>query len=490
MKIVPFYSITKGAKNQGLKQNIFLKFEFNVLLKGKIDLKFKIERFFMKRLFGTDGVRGVANEDLTPSLAMKIASATVMTLKPQNRECVVFVGRDTRLSSPMLCDAIICGLCASGAKAVNLGVLPTPAVAYLTKKHHADAGIVISASHNSFEHNGIKIFSAEGYKLADELEEKIETLATNPDTLTLAKGEKIGTREDREDLQGEYLSYLKSISPERFEGLKLAIDCANGATSHLAKELFTSLGATCYMRNNQPNGVNVNEGCGSVHVDKMCDYVVENRLDIGIAFDGDADRIMCIDEKGEVVDGDMIMASLAYDMKKRGALVKNTVVGTVMTNYGFELFCRENGIDFIPARVGDRYVLEEMLLGGYAFGGEQSGHLIFSEYSTTGDGMLSAIMLLSLMKRKNLPLSVLHSVMKKTPQSLVNISANKEQKLNFLKSEEIKKALDEVKHQLDGKGRVVARASGTESLIRIMVECDENPDKIATSLAKKIEDLL
>lgn len=443
----------------------------------------------MKRLFGTDGVRGVANEDLTPSLAMRIAQATVSTLRQQSGECVVFVGRDTRLSSPMLCDAIICGLCASGAKAVNLGVLPTPAVAYLTKKHHADAGIVISASHNSFEHNGIKIFNRDGYKLADELEEKIEALA-NSDAPMLEKGKKIGTREDREEYQKEYLAYLKSISPERFDGLKIAIDCSNGATSFMARELFSSLGAECFMLADKPNGVNINEGCGSVHVDKMCDYVVKNRLNMGVAFDGDADRLMCVDEKGEVVDGDMIMASLAYDMKKRGALVKNTVVGTIMTNYGFELFCRENGIEFIPAKVGDRYVLEEMLLGGYAFGGEQSGHLIFSEFATTGDGMISAIMLISLMKRKSLPLSVLHSVMKKTPQALVNISANKEQKLNFLKSNEVQMLLDETKRELDGKGRAVVRASGTEALIRVMVECPENPEKIAHSLAEKISKLI
>ena len=222
----------------------------------------------MKRLFGTDGVRGVANEDLTPSLAMKIAQATVATLSTQGRECVVFVGSDTRLSSPMLTDAIICGLLSSGARAVNLGTLPTPAVAYLTKKHHADAGIVISASHNSFEHNGIKIFSSEGYKLADELEEKIEALVT-ADALPLARGDKIGTREDGAHLKDEYLAYLKGISPERFDGLSLAIDCANGATSPLARELFTSLGARCLMLNDKPNGVNVNEGCGSVHVENM-----------------------------------------------------------------------------------------------------------------------------------------------------------------------------------------------------------------------------
>lgn len=442
----------------------------------------------MKRLFGTDGVRGVANKDLTPELAMKIASATALTLKPQGRECVVFVGCDTRLSSPMLCDAILCGLCAVGARAVNLGVLPTPAVAFLTKAHRADAGIVISASHNSFEHNGIKIFNSEGYKLADELEERIESLVEGE--IPLATGAQIGIREDKIEYRVEYLSYLKSIAPERLDGLKIAIDCANGATSALAGELFSSLGAECRVMACKPDGVNINEGCGSVYIEKMCDYVVKNRLDAGIAFDGDGDRLMCVNERGEVVDGDMIMASLAYDMKKRGALVKSTVVGTIMTNLGFERFCQENGIDFIPARVGDRYVLEEMLLGGYSFGGEQSGHLIFSDYSTTGDGMLSAIMLLSLMKRKSLPLSTLHSVMKRFPQALVNVDADKEQKLVFLRSEKIKKILDDVKTELGSNGRIVARPSGTESLVRIMVECDTDPEKIANETAKKIRAVL
>ena len=439
----------------------------------------------MKRLFGTDGVRGVANRELTPSLAMKIAGAVARVLKPKGEECVVFVGSDTRISSPMLRDAILCGLCAVGARAVNLGVLPTPAVAYLTKKHHADAGIVISASHNSFEYNGIKVFGSEGYKLADELEEEIETLVESD--IELATGAQIGVREDKIEYRGEYLAYLQGVCPERLDGLRLAIDCANGATSALASELFTSLGAECHMIASKPNGVNINDECGSVYVDKMCDYVVKNHLDAGVAFDGDGDRLMCVNERGEVVDGDMIMASLAYDMKKRGALVKSTVVGTVMTNLGFEHFCRENGIDFIPARVGDRYVLEEMLLGGYSFGGEQSGHLIFSDYSTTGDGMLSALMILSLMKRKSLPLSTLHSVMKKFPQALVNIEADKEQKLTFLASEQIRKILEDVRAELGTRGRIVARPSGTEALIRIMVECDQSPEKIATDVAEKIK---
>ncbi|MBO5375172.1 MAG: phosphoglucosamine mutase [Clostridia bacterium] len=443
----------------------------------------------MKRLFGTDGVRGVANEELTPELAMRLAQATAQALKGEGK-CVIFVGMDTRLSSPMLRDAIISGLCASGAEAVDLGVLPTPGVAYLTKKHHADAGVVISASHNSFEHNGIKIFNSEGYKLADEIEEQIEALVSSPDRLGRATHDKIGTRRNAYELRGEYLDYLRSICTEGLEGLKIALDCANGATSALAEELFTSLGADCRVLHCEPNGININEGCGSTHIEKMSDYVVKNQLNAGIAFDGDGDRLMCVNERGEVVDGDMIMASLAYDMKKRGALVKNTVVGTIMTNLGFDVFCRENGISFIPARVGDRYVLEEMLLGGYCFGGEQSGHLIFSDHSTTGDGMLSAIMLLSLMKRKNLPLSTLHSVMRRYPQALVNIEADKAKKLEFLKSKQIADILEEAKQGFGERGRVVARPSGTEPLIRIMVECDGDAEKIANEIAEKIRAVL
>lgn len=444
----------------------------------------------MKRLFGTDGVRGVANEELTPELAMRIARASAWVLGSGQRGCRFLIGSDTRLSSQMLTDAIACGLCSVGADAINVGVLPTPAIAFLTREYGLDAGIVISASHNPFEHNGIKIFGSEGYKLPDEVEERIEALVSNPDSITLAKGDKIGKREDKIEYRERYLAYLRAICTESLDGIEMAIDCANGATSNIARELFESLGAKCHMLACEPNGININEGCGSTHIENVRDYVVKNALDIGLAFDGDADRLLCVDEKGCVVDGDMIMASLAYDMKKRGALVKSTVVGTIMTNYGFEAFCKENDISFIPAKVGDRYVLEEMLLGGYSFGGEQSGHLIFGDYSTTGDGMLSAIMLLSLMKRKHLPLSTLHSVMRRYPQSLVNIEATKEQKLAFLTSPKIKQALEDTTKALEGKGRVVARPSGTEPLIRIMVECDEGAEEIASALSEKIREAL
>ena len=451
----------------------------------------------MKRLFGTDGIRGIANEDLTPELAMRVGKASAWALRSNDTPPLIFIGHDTRASSPLLTRALSCGACAVGATVVNLGVLPTPAIAYLTRKHHADAGIVISASHNPFEYNGIKIFNSDGYKLADELEEQIEALVCEREgEIPLAKGDKIGSCVDKStpdnEYKAEYLKYLRGLCPESLDGLRIGIDCANGALSELAQELFSSLGAKCHMLSSSPNGTNINNGCGSTHMESLCELVRELSLDAGIAFDGDGDRLMAVNEQGEVVDGDMVMASLAYDMKKRGALVKNTVVGTIMTNYGFSVFCKENGISFIPARVGDRYVLEEMLLGGYCFGGEQSGHLIFSDYSTTGDGALSAIMLLSLMKRKSKKLSELHSVIRKYPQEAVNLTASKEQKLLFLTDTKIRELLEEARESLGSRGRVVARPSGTENLIRIMVEGERESEArgVALRLANQISEIL
>lgn len=434
------------------------------------------------RLFGTDGIRGVAGKSLTPELALRVGQALALVLGKGGESFDIFIGSDTRESSSMLVSAISAGICSAGANAVNLGVLPTPAVAFLTKSHGASAGVVISASHNSYEYNGIKIFGRDGYKLPDALEEKIEALCEEK---SLPLPENVGICVDKREYLHEYVEHLREICPERLDGLRVGIDCANGASSAICKELFTSLGALCTVIFSSPNGKNINEGCGSTHLEALRTLVMEKHLDAGIAFDGDADRLMAIDEKGMIVDGDMIMASLAYDMKKRGALVKSTVVGTVMTNYGFEVFCEENGISFIPAQVGDRYVLEEMLLGSYCFGGEQSGHLIFGDYSTTGDGALSAIMLLSLMKRKSLPLSVLHSVMRRYPQCLIGIKATDEEKLRLLTSDKVRALLDEVKARLGTRGRALVRPSGTEPLIRIMVECESEDE--ARSLAEHIK---
>ena len=440
----------------------------------------------MSRLFGTDGIRGISPSELSPSLAMKTAQALGTLLCQEGKRATVIIGHDTRISSHMLSCAMISGLCSVGVQSQYIGTAPTPAVAYLTRKHRADAGIVISASHNPFEYNGIKIFTSDGYKLPDELEERIEALVCSD--IPPASSKNVGICVDKKELLSEYLDYLRAICPESLDSLKIAIDCSNGAWSYHAKELFSSLGASCYMLNCSPNGFNINDSCGATSVGALQRFVSEHSLDAGIAFDGDADRLIAVDEHACAVDGDMIMASLAYDMKKRGALVKSTVVGTVMTNFGFSAFCDENDIRFIPAKVGDRYVLEEMLLGGYCFGGEQSGHLIFGEYSTTGDGALSAIMLLSLMKRKSLPLSTLHSVMHKYPQILINIEADENQKLRFLTSDKIKTALEEAKELLSTNGRLLVRPSGTEKLIRVMVEhkSEHLAEQIAHSVCEKI----
>lgn len=427
----------------------------------------------MGRLFGTDGVRGIANRELSCELAMKIgrAAATVMGDSPERRP-VFLIGSDTRISSSMLSAAVAAGICSAGADVVMLGTVPTPAVAYLVKKKGADAGIMISASHNPHDYNGIKIFGGEGYKLPDELEEKVESLVLDGDgtggELPVAGG--VGTvRNDSEALQ-EYVDHLAASTSERFDGLKIAIDCANGSASVSAETLFTSLGAEVHMLHHSPNGININAACGSTHMESLVDYVVKNGMDCGLAFDGDADRFLAVDETGALVDGDRIMAICALQLKKQGKLPYDTVVGTIMTNFGFTKFCDENGLRFIATKVGDRFVLEEMLLGGYTIGGEQSGHIIFSDYATTGDGQLTAIQLLAIMKREDKSLSALAAIMTQYPQYMVNLTVSPEGKLHFYTDPEIKRALDVARQKLGDSGRVVVRPSGTEPLIRVMAE--------------------
>lgn len=433
----------------------------------------------MARLFGTDGVRGVANESLTCELAVKIGQAAAAVLGGnQKKRPLVAVGMDTRISSDMLAGAISAGLCSSGADVLSLGVIPTPAVAYLVRKYHADAGVVISASHNSAEFNGIKIFSANGYKLPDELEEKIEDMILGDQKIhTDIVGADVGRIIPAENAHKDYVDYLRQTVSHRLDGLKIAIDCANGAASTTAPMLFEQLGAECHILNADPNGVNINDNCGSTHMESLRKYVLNNSMDAGIAFDGDADRCLCIDEKGNEVDGDFIMAICASDMKKCGKLKKDTVIGTVMTNLGFIKFCQENGINFIPTKVGDRYVLEEMLLEDYKLGGEQSGHVIFSDCATTGDGELTALKVLSVMYRESEKLSVLASVMKKYPQVMVNVKVSPEGKINFYTDSKVKSAIEKAKESLGDTGRVVVRVSGTEPLIRVMAE-GENIDEI------------
>ena len=398
----------------------------------------------MGRLFGTDGVRGVANKDLTCELAMKLgrAAAAVLTNK-STRHPRVIIGKDTRLSSDMLENAMAAGLCSVGASVVLLGVVPTPAVAYLVEKYKADAGIMISASHNSYEYNGIKIFSGDGFKLPDDLEERIESLILGEAPLPAAPADSdLGTVETAPNALRDYIDHVKSTVHFSLDGLEIALDCANGSSAMTAETLFTELGAKVHMLANEPNGVNINDGCGSTHMESLIEYVKTHKVDAGIAFDGDADRCLAVDENGEPVDGDFIMAICGLDMKSRGKLNKNCIVGTIMTNLGFIKFCEANGIHFEATKVGDRYVLEEMLLENYSFGGEQSGHVIFRDFATTGDGQLTAAQLLSIMKRREAKLSSMTTVMERYPQTMKNIRVSPEGKLAFYTDPKVKQAID------------------------------------------------
>lgn len=444
----------------------------------------------MGRLFGTDGVRGVANEKLTCELAMKIGRAAATVLSGGSRRRPVFaVGMDTRISSDMLLMSLTAGLCSTGADVIVLGVVPTPAVAFLVGKYKADAGVMISASHNSAEFNGIKIFSGDGYKLPDALEERIEQIVLDQvETPKLVPGDDIGKVIHKATVIKDYVDHLKSTVAFNLEGLHIAVDCANGSASVTAQKLFSELGAQCEFLFDQPDGVNINAGCGSTHIEALTQYVVENHLDAGVAFDGDADRCLCVDDQGNLVDGDFIMAICALDMKKRGKLSRDTVVGTIMTNLGFIKFCEANGLRFNATKVGDRFVLEEMLLEEYDFGGEQSGHIIFRDFATTGDGQLTAIQLLSLMRREGKPLSQLAQVMTRYPQAMINVKVSPEGKLNFYTDPQVRAAIDEGKKRLGDNGRVVVRVSGTEPLIRVMTEGQD--ETFIQEVAQQIADVV
>ncbi len=448
----------------------------------------------MGRLFGTDGVRGVANKDLTCELAMKLgrAAAAVLTNK-STRHPRVIIGKDTRLSSDMLENAMAAGLCSVGASVVLLGVVPTPAVAYLVEKYKADAGIMISASHNAYEYNGIKIFSGDGFKLPDDLEERIESLILGEAPLPAAPADSdLGTVETAPNALRDYIDHVKSTVHFSLDGLEIALDCANGSSAMTAETLFTELGAKVHMLANEPNGVNINDGCGSTHMESLIEYVKTHKVDAGIAFDGDADRCLAVDENGEPVDGDFIMAICGLDMKSRGKLNKNCIVGTIMTNLGFIKFCEANGIHFEATKVGDRYVLEEMLLENYSFGGEQSGHVIFRDFATTGDGQLTAAQLLSIMKRREAKLSSMTTVMERYPQTMKNIRVSPEGKLAFYTDPKVKQAIDAATKTLAGNGRVIVRPSGTEPLLRVMVEGQDLAliEKIAEDISEVIKEEL
>ncbi len=444
----------------------------------------------MGRLFGTDGVRGIANTELTCELAMEIGRAAATVLSDGCRHRPTFViGSDTRASSDMLGAALIGGLCSVGADVIQLGVVPTPAVAYLVGKYKADAGVMISASHNPAEFNGIKIFSGNGFKLPDMLEEKIEDLILEKEkSYARPIGGEVGKVTYASSAADDYIRHIKSTAHCSLDGMKIAIDCANGSASVSAPELFKSLGADVHILSASPDGVNINRDCGSTHLDALAKYVTDNSLECGIAFDGDADRCLCVDENGEIIDGDMIMAICALNLKNRGKLNKDTVVGTIMSNFGFGKFCEENGLRFIATKVGDRYVLEEMLLEDYSFGGEQSGHVIFRDFATTGDGQLTATQLLVMLRQSGKKLSELASVMTRYPQTMVNLKISNEAKIAFYTDREINEKLEEAKKALGQSGRIVVRPSGTEPLIRVMVEGSdtEQIEAIANDVASTI----
>ena len=443
----------------------------------------------MGRLFGTDGARGVANSELTPELAMNIGRAAACVLTKENKRAKILIGKDTRQSSDMLEAALAAGLCSVGADVLILGVVPTPAVAYLVKKYECDAGVMISASHNPCEFNGIKIFQGTGYKLPDEIENRIEAIILDGAEEPPVKiGGEVGKIAYCESAVNDYVSHILECKQADFSGMKIAFDCANGSSSATAEKLFSSLGIDGVYSANEPDGVNINAGCGSTHLESLQSLVKANGCELGFAFDGDADRMLAVDENGNTVDGDKIIAICAKYMKEQGTLKNDTAVVTVMSNMGFFKFCDENSIHCEKTAVGDRYVLENMLKNGYNIGGEQSGHIIFLDHSTTGDGQLSALMLLNVIKNTGKSLSALAAEMQVYPQVLVNVTVTAEGKAAYASDEAIKAKIEETETKLGDDGRVLVRLSGTEPLIRVMLE-GKDLDMI-TSFANEIADLV
>ncbi len=429
----------------------------------------------MNRIFGTDGVRGIANTELDSELAYNLgrAGAYVLTEEVHHKPKIA-LGMDTRMSCDMLEAALTAGICSMGGEAIILGVQPTPAVAYLTRHYSFDAGIMISASHNSFEYNGIKFFDNRGFKLSDELEDKIQAVIDNG-LLNLPNpiGEGIGRKIELENATLHYINFLKNIVKVDLSGMKIALDCANGASYMAAPSIFSDLGAKLIVINDKPDGKNINKNCGSTHPEVLQRIVLDNNAHIGLAFDGDADRLIAIDNEGKIINGDHIMAICAKYMKAKGSLKQDTVVSTVMSNMGLELALTKEHCKFLRTKVGDRYVLEEMIKYGYNFGGEQSGHIIFLDHNTTGDGILTALKLLSIMKETGLELSELRTIVKELPQVLINAKIKNGNKNKYITDYDIKSAIDNIEKEMKNRGRVVIRASGTEPLVRVMIEGED-----------------
>ena len=440
----------------------------------------------MGRLFGTDGARGIANAELTCELAMNIGRAAAFVLTNENvKHPKVLIGKDTRASSNMLEMALAAGLCSVGADVVLAGFVPTPAVAFLINDSGADAGVMISASHNPCEYNGIKLFNNNGFKLPDAIEEQIESLVLDDmSPIQLPTGGDVGNMFPRHDYVNKYIEHILSTTDTRLDGMRIALDCSNGSASYTAEKIFTSLGAQCHIMHDNPDGVNINANCGSTHMDGLIDYVNGHQMDLGLAFDGDSDRCLAVDEKGNLIDGDMLIAAFAKDMKERGALNGDTAVVTVMSNIGFKHFARENGIHVAETGVGDRYVLEEMVKHHFSIGGEQSGHIIFREFATTGDGQLTGVQFASIMARTGTKASELAGAMQAFPQTMVNVKASPALKELLKTDETIKAAITDVADRLGDDGRILVRASGTEPLIRVMIE-GKNIKEIA-AMAKEV----
>jgi phosphoglucosamine mutase len=427
----------------------------------------------MGKYFGTDGVRGIANRDLTAEMAYKIGRCGGYILTHQSAKPKVVIGQDTRISGPMLEAALVAGLLSIGADVIRLGVITTPGVAYLTRALNADAGVMISASHNPVEDNGIKFFGSDGFKLFDETELAIERLLDEAeDRLPRPVGAEMGKVASDEQAKFRYADYLLKTVDTSFHGMKIVLDCAHGAAYELAPYIFSKLGAEVVTIGTEPNGLNINDGCGSTHPEYLQQEVLRHQADVGLAFDGDADRMIAVDDKGEVVDGDYILCISGEAMKRAGKLQKDTIVTTVMSNLGFDKALREHGMKSVKTAVGDRYVVEEMLKNGYNLGGEQSGHVIFLDYNTTGDGMLTGLQLVSTIKKSGQPLSSLKQIMTKYPQVLLNVPVEDKSKLDS--NANIGQTIRDVENELGGNGRVLVRPSGTEALIRVMVE---GPDK-------------
>lgn len=444
----------------------------------------------MGRLFGTDGVRGVANEELTPMLAMQLGQAGAYVLTRENaHKPTIMVGCDTRISGDMLANALMAGACSVGANVVYVGVVPTPAVAYLTRKYKVDAGVVISASHNPVEFNGIKFFDGEGYKLPDALEDEIDALIQNDmKGIKFPTGSSVGKIKYRTDAREEYINHAMKAIPVSLEGMKIVVDCAEGASFYTSVETLKELGATVVAIHNNPDGTNINANCGSTHMEELMARVVYEKANVGLAFDGDADRLLAVDENGQKVDGDQIMAIVGNYMKSKGTLKDNTIVATVMSNLGFFLMGKEHDIKMEQTKVGDRYVLERMKEIGANLGGEQSGHIIFLDENTTGDGLLSALHLLEVLVETGKPLSELASIMEVLPQALVNAKVPNHKKESYMEYPEIAEAIEALSQKFAGEGRVLIRPSGTEPMVRVMIE---GKDQAQIEIeARKLADLI